>query len=413
MLTRRPAPRPYDVIALEVILSLASAVQVSLLLWLGLGTWDDRGLTGGPVVGVLVVLAFAVAIGWFLWLMGRGGWLLAGAMFVSGIEAGLLWLLGLSSSAAGVSPSALLLMVLIAILGTVCGVFLPAPSARRYRPEPRVRPDAGNAAPAKVTPSVARAADKYAKPVVVTASAVAAAGAQKVSRSSAPTEGRVLSSTAVDPEPVIQPRAGTPIKTSGPVSPDAATPATGTSPVSVSGSPGSPATRPASTGTTGRPDAAAAPAPATRPASSTSAAPADPGAIARSGRATIDAQLAPPPPKPTPSGTPGFRLVEPAKPVARPPAPAGDVRVAPAGSMAPRSSGLPPLSAQSAPAVGDPRSVQPSIVSVTPPTTPPVPRPQAMPAPSDAAGHAPAPGQAPSADSLGGFPILGDPGDQP
>ena len=78
MLTRRPAPRPWDVIALEVILTLASAIQVGLLLWLATATWRERGAPG-IVIGVLVVVAVAVGAGWFLWLTGGSGWLLAGA----------------------------------------------------------------------------------------------------------------------------------------------------------------------------------------------------------------------------------------------------------------------------------------------------------------------------------------------
>lgn len=404
MLTQRPAPRPYDVIALEVLLTLASALQAGLLLWLGLATWDERGLTGTPVAGVLVVLAIALGIGWFLWLIGRGGWLLAATMAITGVEAGFLWVLGLSGGASGVSGTTLLFMVIVAIFGAICGAFLPAPSSRRYRPEPRVRPDAGAAAPPKVTPSVARAADKYAKPAVVAASAVASAGAQKVSRGGSTASGPA-STSPTGSEPVLQPRPGTPIRTSGPVTADEATPAAGATATPARGAtattPPAPAAQrspaPLAPPSSSRPDAAA---PAAKGSPTPLSPASDPGAIARSGRASIDAQLTPPPPAPKPSGTPGFRLVEPARSSSLPPAGSPDLRYNPSGpggapGAAPRSAGA-----------TDPRTPPPPL----PPVANPVPRPGGMAPPAEAAGRAPL---APGDEPINGLPILGDAGEPP
>lgn len=142
MLTRRPAPRPWDVIALELLLTLACAIQVGLLLWLAVATWDDRG-AGGVTIGVLVVVALAVGAGWLLWLTGMTGWVLAGASGVAALQVAFLLVLSLTGQLQGVSTTVLAISLGAAVLGAACGIFLPAPSSRRYRPAPRARTEAG------------------------------------------------------------------------------------------------------------------------------------------------------------------------------------------------------------------------------------------------------------------------------
>jgi len=394
VLTRRPAPRPLDIIALEVVLTLATAIQVGLLLWLAVATWDDRGAAGGPIVGILAVVAIAIAVGWFLWLVGVSGWLLAGASGVAGLQVAFLLVLGASGEVIGISLSALLTSLAAAILGLLCGVFLPAPSSRRYRPEPRVRTDAGTGASApRVSPQVARATDRLAQPGMAGAVAGAVAGVAATAVSAvrrSPKPGIADSPVAAaDPEPILQPRPGTPIRTSGPTQPDpggTALPAPGLSSQVASTVPGPRSTAPRpEPAPAKRPDAmGATPATGTKVSASTpgrgtaATSRPDPGQIARSGRASIDAELAAtpaPPAKGTSSGTPGFRLVEPPKPV---------TRVRPPSSDGPRLSAVdrpPPPSPPRGQPVGragdaqvpaDPRAVAPTIRSMPPggPTAP-------------------------------------------
>ena len=320
-------------IALELLLTLASAVLLGLLLWLAVATWDDRGATGGSIVGVLIVVALAVGAGWFLWLTGVSGWLLAGASGVAGLQVAFLLVLGASGEATGVNSTVLLVSLGCAILGAACGVFLPPPSSRRYRRGPRVRASAGGAPSApRVSPQVAHAADRYAKQavagMVAGAAAVTAAGARRATRSTATPDVPA----AAQPEPVLQARPGAPTRTSGPSTPAAGTTATRSAartaeagaPPKVAGSP--PATPATTRGTTpasgkGAPPAGTAASAKGAPPAGTPKPRQDPGAIARSGRASIDAELAGPPragtQRPPTTGSPGFRLVDPPPPMTR------------------------------------------------------------------------------------------------
>lgn len=397
MLTRRPAPRPWDVIALELLLTLACAIQVGLLLWLAVATWDDRGASG-VTIGVLVVVALGVGAGWFLWLTGLTGWVLAATSGIAALQVALLLVLTLAGQLHGLSTTVLGISLAAALLGAACGVFLPAPSSRRYRSAPRARSDAGGPPSApRVSPGVAAAADRYAKPVVAGAAAVTAAGAKKLSRSPAPAAQPADGEVAPDaePDPVLQPRSGTPIRTSGPVDPDAAvtasagrsaTPARGTP---AAGTPSVTSTTPP-TGTPARGTATATPSPATASGATTRPAPRptpkpgaprpDPGAIARQARADIDAELAKPrgtakAPGGTSAGTPGFRSVAPPPPTTKVPSSRSDIRFTPSGRTAPPPPprGQPVGRAGDVQQPGDPGAISPTIRAVSPP--PPMPDP--------------------------------------
>lgn len=398
MLTRRPASRPLDVMALEIALALATAIQIGLLLWLSVATWDDRGASGAPVIGVLAVVALAVAAGWFLWLVGVNGWLLAGASGVAGLQVGFLLVLGASGEVTGVSPSMLLVSLACAVLGLLCGIFLPSPSSRRYRPAPRVRADAGapSGAP-RISPSVAQAADRYAKAAVVgvaTGAAAATAGARKASRSSS--KAAPAATPVADPAPGLQPRAGTPIRTTGRAGSDAPSGSGGSvRPVGAAateaargaGATAAPATPPSpprsGTPVGGTPAVTPPSGTAARSTTRSGAAPRqDPGAIARSGRASIDAELsatprAGTPRTPTSAASPGFRLVDPPKPSTSVKRPSSD---------GPRFSGVdrppPPQPPRGRPVgrvgdvqqVADPGAVRPSVRSLPPtPSSPAAP----------------------------------------
>lgn len=386
-------------IGLELLLSVASAVLVGLLLWFAMASGDDRGVTGGPIVGVLVMVGLAVGAGWFLWLTGVSGWLLAGASGVAGIQIAFLSVLGASEAGSGVSGMALLLSLGCAVLGGLCGVFLPSPSSRRYRPAPRVRAQAGGPASApRISARVANVTDRYAKPaaagVVAGAAAVTAAGFRRASRAT-PTPSAPAD---VPPAPVLQPQPGTPIRTTGPTSPvpDAAAggPATGraTTPVPADGGVvpaldsqgavahrGAGAAPRAATPAKGTPARKASVAPSAPQPGATAVKPRqDPGAIARSGRASIDAELAGParpgPGRTPSSGSPGFRLVDPPPPMRR---------VRPASSDGPRLSPVdrppPPRPPRGRPVgragdiqqVADPGAVAPTVRSLPPGEPPP------------------------------------------
>ncbi len=388
MLTRRPEPRPWDVIALEVLLTVACAVQVGLLLWLAVATWEERGAPG-MVIGVLVMVAMAVGAGWFLWLTGVNGWLLAGASGVAGIEVAFLMVLGATGQVLGVGAGPLLLSLGAAVLGVSCGIFLPAPSARRYAPTPRAREVAGGPPSAPpISPSVAAAADRYARPVVTGAVALTVAGARRMRRTGGPSAGPVEPSVDAAPDPVLQPRPGTPIRTMAPaagtvdgpptaVAGSASKGSTATVPAPAAGTPAagasiaaSPATPAAGTPAAGTPAAGSA----TRSGTGrTPGATPDPGAIARQARASIDAELA----KPrgagrgdAPAGTaPGFRHVDPPPPATRVPAPSGvEPRFSPSGGSTPPRppTGSPTARAGDAPQPSDPSSVTPSLRQVPP-----------------------------------------------
>lgn len=394
MLTRRPAPRPWDAVALELLLTLACAVQVGLLLWLAVATWDDRGATG-VTIGVLVVVALAVGVGWFLWLTGMTGWVLAGASGVAALQVAFLLVLSLAGQLHGIGNTVLVISLAAAVLGAACGIFLPAPSSRRYRPAPRERTDAGGPPSApRISPSVAAAADRYAKPVVAGAAAVTAAGAKKLSRSASPAPVAEPDAGDAEPAPVLQPRTGTPIRTTGPVDPGPT--ATGTSGRSVTPARGTPAsgspavstsTPAAGTPARGIPSGGASAKPAsasgssTRPPTKSGSPSPDPGAIARQARANIDAELAKPRgsakvPGSTasagPAASPGFRTVDPPPPATRVPTSRTDVRFTPSGRTTPPPPprGQPVGRAGDAQQPGDPGAVLPTVRSVPPPPLP-------------------------------------------
>jgi hypothetical protein len=337
MLTRRPAPRPYDVIALEVLLTLAMAFEVGLLMWLGLGAWGDANMTGGPVVGVLVVIALGVAAGWLAWLLGVSGSLLAGANGAAALMVAFLLGLGASGQDVDVEPWVLLFGLGAALLGGVCGIFLPSPSSRRYRPEPRVRvaPGATVPQPPRVSPRTVRAADLLAGPSIggqvtrafetmrqraARTSSVAGSDGETPSAGDAQAAGDTgtrsvpTPPTAATGRPVSSPSDGrvsaSPTPAGGTVVPlirgaDRSTPARpAATPARPAATPARPAPTPARPGPT-----PAQPSPTRR----------DPGDIVRAARAAIESDLSASSrgsagrPAPRPSSTPVSRLVDPSR----------------------------------------------------------------------------------------------------
>ncbi|MFO1538971.1 MAG: hypothetical protein ACKOTZ_00750, partial [Chloroflexota bacterium] len=131
----RPAPRPADAQLAELVVTSLSGIQAGILLTLGLRGWGEPGIGGGPVPGVLAVLGAGVLAGWLTWVLGRGGWLLAGASVPVALVAGLLLVLGPAlGTAAVLDPLPALTILVAAIVGIGAGLRLPAPSAPRIVP---------------------------------------------------------------------------------------------------------------------------------------------------------------------------------------------------------------------------------------------------------------------------------------
>jgi len=129
---RRPAPRPAETMALELLLTLLVALEIGILLTYGSGAWGDRGIGGGPVPGVLLLLAAGIIAGWTAWIGGRGGALLAAASLPVALISGLLLLLGPALGPEGaIDLAGGLLLLSAALAGIAAGIALPAPSDPR------------------------------------------------------------------------------------------------------------------------------------------------------------------------------------------------------------------------------------------------------------------------------------------
>jgi hypothetical protein len=294
VLSRRPVPRPADVIALELVLSVATALQVGILMWLSVGTWEDRGVGSGPIVGVLGFLAIAVTVGWLLWLLDGNGWILAAANVPVALLMLFVILLGFGDDQiVRVGTWVAVFSFTAALLGIGCGVFLPGPTRERWGPEPRVRARPGGppvpaprtsptfrravaalptsvSVPRRVPSTTPEAAAAGAAGGAAAGTAVAGATAKGPGAKGSTAKGPAAKPT--EPSPVLQARPGASIKAAAPsdvAAPVASTtsapaPAAGPVDASVPGSTSSPTTSTPPTGTRS-PGSAAASAPATTP----------------------------------------------------------------------------------------------------------------------------------------------------
>lgn len=188
---RRPVGRPADIVALELLVSILAALEVGLLLQLGLAGWGAPGIGAGQVPGVLAALGLVVLIGWAAWLIDRGGWLLAGANVPVALIAGLLLVAGPAMGPAVVDAPAFLLLLVGSIAGIACGLALPAPSAPRRATDPTGRTAPGT----NLTPYGAAIAGRLHRGRAATAGAARAAGSRIPSARRAPDDGALADET--------------------------------------------------------------------------------------------------------------------------------------------------------------------------------------------------------------------------
>jgi hypothetical protein len=161
---QEPVARPLDVIAAEVVLTLGQALLVGVLLWLGAGFWEARGVEFGPVLAVLVLLAVGVGGAWLWWLLGGPGWPLAAVNLPVALLMGFVLLLGFQGTDTGrVGLAPIVLSLASAIYGVVCGVFLPGPRRVPWQGNRPARAVPGRPAPAtpRLSPTTTRVIEQY------------------------------------------------------------------------------------------------------------------------------------------------------------------------------------------------------------------------------------------------------------
>jgi hypothetical protein len=111
------------------------ALQAGLLLWLGVARWDETGIGGAPVVGVLAVLGIGVGASWGAWLLGASGVGLAAMSAITILLMGILLVLDLADPSLGaIAPGTAFLGLALGVLGVACGLRLPSPMTPRPRP---------------------------------------------------------------------------------------------------------------------------------------------------------------------------------------------------------------------------------------------------------------------------------------
>jgi hypothetical protein len=148
---REPVARPLDVVAVELLLSASQAFLVGVLMYLAIGAWDDWGVGSGPVATILALFGLAVGGSWLYWLLGGVGWPMAAANTPVAMFLGFALLLGWFGQDFLQLPGVpLLLAVLAAVYGIVCGVFLDSPRRWRWDQRQKLRP--GTAVP-RVSPT--------------------------------------------------------------------------------------------------------------------------------------------------------------------------------------------------------------------------------------------------------------------
>lgn len=151
MKVREPVARPLDVVSLELLLSASQAFLVGVLMYLAIGTWDDRGVGSGPVAIILALLGAAIGGSWLYWLLGGVGWPLVAANVPAALFLGFALLLGWQGDVVfRVEGVPALLALAASVYGIVCGVFLDSP--RRWRWDQRQKPRPGTSVP-RVSPT--------------------------------------------------------------------------------------------------------------------------------------------------------------------------------------------------------------------------------------------------------------------
>ncbi len=141
MKVREPVARPLDIVAVELLLTASQAFLVGTLMYLAIGVWDDRGVGVGPVAVILALLGLAVGGAWLYWLLGGVGWPMAAANVPVAMFLGFMLVLGWFGEDLFRVPGVPLLMaVLAAGYGVVCGVFLDSPRRWRWDQRQKLRP---------------------------------------------------------------------------------------------------------------------------------------------------------------------------------------------------------------------------------------------------------------------------------
>lgn len=138
---REPVARPLDVVAVELLLSASQAFLVGVLMYLAIGVWDDRGVGLGSVAVILAMLGLAVGGSWAYWLLGGVGWPMAAANVPAAMFLGFALVLGWSGDDLfRVEGVPLLLGVIAAAYGVICGVFVDSPRRWRWDQRQKLRP---------------------------------------------------------------------------------------------------------------------------------------------------------------------------------------------------------------------------------------------------------------------------------
>ncbi len=138
---REPVARPLDIVAAELLLTASQAFLVGVLMYLAVGVWEDRGVDIGPVAAILALLGLATGGAWLYWLLGGVGWPLAAADVPVAMFLGFMLVLGwFGEDLFRVPGVPLLLAVLAAGYGIVCGVFLDSPRRWRWDQRQKLRP---------------------------------------------------------------------------------------------------------------------------------------------------------------------------------------------------------------------------------------------------------------------------------
>jgi hypothetical protein len=155
MKVREPVPRPLDVIAAELLVSVTQAFLAGVLAFLAVGFWAERGVGTGPVVALLAAAGLAVSAAWLYWLLGGEGWPMALACLPIALVMGSALLIGAQGTPFLDLDAPLLLLTLAASLyGVAAGFFLDSP--RRWRWDQRRTPRPGRSVP-RISPTTERA----------------------------------------------------------------------------------------------------------------------------------------------------------------------------------------------------------------------------------------------------------------
>jgi hypothetical protein len=154
MKVREPVPRPLDVIAAEVVLTVTQALLTGTLAYLSVGFWAERGVGTGPMVAILAISALALGVAWLYWLLGGEGWPMALACLPVALTMGFLTLLAAQGTLLfDLDLPLALLMLSASLYGIAAGFFLDSP--RRWRWDQRRAPRPGAQVP-RLSPTTQR-----------------------------------------------------------------------------------------------------------------------------------------------------------------------------------------------------------------------------------------------------------------